>query len=398
MGCPTDGLSKKMERQLELAVAIPTYNRLENLQECVKKFDLQVVPDFVNLSLVISNSASNDGTLEYLNELSSTRKNVHVFNKTLDWVGGNYGCILEALPQKIDWVWFMGDDDEFYSPKSIQKVCDLIFQNQHNKDFAFIHACDAARTRNTGSSFINTTMNLCRKFGYLEMLGWFTSLVVRRTEFEASLIQIHQRATVMRGQKLSKTPYSAFFHSSYFLENLHDKVGAFFDEPLVCEQPSANQSKTENRWQNENMGERYLFVVDDFQRLIKSNLPLKNLPSEFFKYHKYHLWDRFIIFQIDAALEIVRRKDPKLIAAYKPQFKKNWQRIELLATMLSKSETQKWLIILSRNIQEQCEIIFNRTDDTTVYELLSNTRKYLTLGCYDYKLDHSENQIFKTKI
>ena len=37
MGCPTDGLSKKMERQLELAVAIPTYNRLENLQECVKK-------------------------------------------------------------------------------------------------------------------------------------------------------------------------------------------------------------------------------------------------------------------------------------------------------------------------------------------------------------------------
>ena len=59
-------------------------------------------------------------------------------------------------------------------------------------------------------------------------------------------------------------------------------------------------------------------------------------------------------------LKSYRRKDPKLIAAYKPQFKKNWQRIELLATMLSKSETQKWLIILSRNIQEQCEIIFNR--------------------------------------
>ena len=134
MGCPTDGLSKKMERQLELAVAIPTYNRLENLLECVKKIDLQVVPDFVNLSLVISNSASNDGTSEYLNKLSSTRKNVYVFNKTLDWVGGNYGCILEALPLKTDWVWFMGDDDEFYSPKSIQKVSDLISQNQNNKD------------------------------------------------------------------------------------------------------------------------------------------------------------------------------------------------------------------------------------------------------------------------
>lgn len=387
-----------MERQLEIAVAIPTYNRLENLRECVKKFDLQMVPDSVNLSLVISNSASIDGTSEYLNELTSTRKNVHVFNKILDWVGGNYGCILEALPPKIDWVWFMGDDDEFCSPKSIQKISDLIFQNRHNKDFAFIHACDEARTRNTGSSFIDTTMNLCKKFGYLEMLGWFTSLVVRRTEFEASLIQIHQRATVMRGRKLAKTPYSAFFHSSYLLENLHEKVGAFFDEPLVREQPSANQTKTENRWQNENMGERYLFVVDDFQRLIKSNLPLKNLPSEFFKYHKYHLWDRFIIFQIDAALEIAQRKDPKLIATYNPQFQKNWQRIELLATMLAKSETQKWLIILSRTIQEQCETLFNRIEDTTIRASLINTRKYLTLGCYDYMLDHSERQIFQTKI
>ncbi len=387
-----------MERQLEIAVAIPTYNRLENLRECVKKFDLQMVPDSVNLSLVISNSASIDGTSEYLNELTSTRKNVHVFNKILDWVGGNYGCILEALPPKIDWVWFMGNDDEFCSPKSIQKISDLIFQNRHNKDFAFIHACDEARTRNTGSSFIDTTMNLCKKFGYLEMLGWFTSLVVRRTEFEASLIQIHQRATVMRGRKLAKTPYSAFFHSSYLLENLHEKVGAFFDEPLVREQPSANQTKTEIRWQNENMGERYLFVVDDFQRLIKSNLPLKNLPSEFFKYHKYHLWDRFIIFQIDAALEIAQRKDPKLIATYNPQFQKNWQRIELLATMLAKSETQKWLIILSRTIQEQCETLFNRNEDTTIRASLINTRKYLTLGCYDYKLDHSERQIFQTKI
>ena len=384
-----------MERKLEFAVVIPTYNRLENLQECVKKYDIQTVPDFVNLSLVVSNSASTDGTSEFLTQLSRNRSDVHVFNKILDWVGGNYGCILEALPAKIDWVWFMGDDDEFCSSKSVQKVCDLIYQNRHTEDFAFIHACDEARTTNTGSCFIDTTMNLCRKFGYLEMLGWFTSLVVRRSEFEASLIKIHQRATVMRGKKLAKTPYSAFFHSSYFLQNLHEKIGAFFDEPLVREQPSANHSKTEDRWQNENMGERYLFVVDDFQRLLKSNLPLTNLPTQFFKYHKYHLWDRFIIFQIDAALEIARRKDPKIIATFKPQFLSNWQRIEILATMLSKSETQKWLIIFSRTIQRQCEMLFGAVDDSSIHNLLTDTRQYLTLACYDYKINHSENQIFR---
>lgn len=386
-----------MDKKLELAIAIPTYNRLENLRICVEKFDFQVVPDFVNLSLIISNSASTDGTTEYLNELTSNRDNVYIFNEILDWVSGNYGCILKALPPKIDWVWFMGDDDEFCSLKSIQKVCDLISQNQHNKNFAFIHACDEARSRNSGSCFIDTTMNLCRKFGYLEMLGWFTSLVVRRTEFEASLIQIHQRLTVMRGEKLANTPYSAFIHSSYFLENLHDKCGVFYDEPLVREQPSTNHRQTEKRWQNENMGERYLFVVDDFQRLMKSNLPLTNLSSCFFKYHKYHLWDRFIIFQIDAALEIASRGDPQVIASYKPRFLQNWRRIESMATMLSNSETQKWLIISSRTIQALCENLFSEPNDVRICSLLADTRKYHTLGCYDNKLDFAERQIFRNK-
>ena len=216
-------------QKLELAVAVPTYNRLVNLQECVKKFDIQLVPDYVNLSLVISNSASTDGTRKYLSNLAIARENIYIFNEILDWENGNYGGILEALPNKIDWVWFMGDDDEFSSSMSVHKVCDLISKNQHKKDFAFVHACDEARSKKTGMVYRDTTINLCKQFGYLEMLGWFTSLIVRKSEFVASLTEIHQQTTIMRGKALSKTPYSAFFHSSYFLQNLHNKVGVFLD-------------------------------------------------------------------------------------------------------------------------------------------------------------------------
>jgi len=383
-------------QKLELAVAIPTYNRLVNLQECIKKFDSQVVPDYVNLSLVISNSASIDGTRQYLSNFASSRENTYIFNEILDWENGNYGGILEALPNKIDWVWFMGDDDEFCSSMSIHKVCELIFKNQYNKDFAFIHACDEARSKKTGKVFKDTTMSLCKQFGYLEMLGWFTSLIIRKAEFVASLIEIHQQATIMRGKKLSTTPYSAFFHSSYFLQNLHKKVGVFLDEPLVREQSKADQIKTEQRWQNENMGERYLFVVDDFKRLISLGLPLTNLPSEFFKYHKYHLWDRFIIFQISAAIEIVQKKEPKLINIYKPRFHQNWRRIETMATMLDKSEIQKWLIIVTRNTQAQCDLLFSNPNDNKILGLITETRRYLTLGCYDYSIDYAEHKIFRS--
>ena len=383
-------------QKLELAVAIPTYNRLVNLQVCIKKFDIQLVPDYVNLSLVISNSASTDGTSDYLSKLARARENMYIFNEILDWENGNYGGILEALPNKIDWVWFMGDDDEFSSSMSIHKICDLISKNQHKKDFAFVHACDELRSKKTGMIYRDTTINLCKRFGYLEMLGWFTSLIVRKSEFVVSLTEIHQQTTVMRGKALSKTPYSAFFHSSYFLQNLYEKVGIFLDEPVVREQSKVDKIQTEHRWQNENMGERYLFVVDDFERLISLGLPLTNLPSEFFKYHRYHLWDRFIIFQISAAIEIAQKRDPKLVTIYKPKFLQNWQRIETMATMLNKSEIQKWLIIVTRNAQAQCDLLFSNPDDKNILGLLAETRKYLTLGCYDYSLDYAENKIFRS--
>ncbi len=60
------------------------------------------------------------------------------------------GGILEALPDDADWIWFMGDDDEFSSDKSISKVCNLLLQNHQNKNLAFIHACDEKRSKKTG--------------------------------------------------------------------------------------------------------------------------------------------------------------------------------------------------------------------------------------------------------
>ena len=384
-----------MNEQIEIAVAIPTYNRLENLQQCVTRFNSQIVPDAVNLSLVISNSASTDGTAHYLQKLVKSQKNIYVFNELLDWVGGNYGCILKALPPKIEWVWLMGDDDEFASPESVKKVCQLISKNKKNKDFAFIHACDQARSQQSGNVFLDSTFNLCKRFGYLEMLGWFTSLVVRKKEFVSALLEIHQRASVMRGKELIKTPFSAFFHSSYLLQHLHKTSGALFDEPLVREQQKTDHAETEKRWANENMGERYLYVVDDFQRLIELGLPLGALPSQFFKYHKYHLWDRFIIYQINAALELVGSKDPLLISAYQPNFQKNWQRIEFIATMLASTEIQKWLLILSQNVRALSQLLFREPNNKSISEILTQTRNYLTLGCYDYNINHHENTIFR---
>ena len=85
-----------------------------------------------------------------------------------------------------------------------------------------------------------------------------------------------------------------------------------------------------------------------------------------------------------------------LLKIYKPKFLQNWQRIETMATMLNKSEIQKLLIIVTRNAQAQCDLLFSNPDDKNILGLLAETRKYLTLGCYDYSLDYAENKIFRS--
>ena len=46
----------------------------------------------------------------------------------------------------------MGDDDQFVSPNSVSKISKIISENATNDNFAFIHACDAKRSKNTGEA------------------------------------------------------------------------------------------------------------------------------------------------------------------------------------------------------------------------------------------------------
>jgi len=381
---------------MKIVIAIPTFNRCEKLKRNIESIDKQIIPDGVELSLAISNSASTDNTQQFLTELSAHRDNTFLFNQQTEWTGGNYGYLESVIPEQTDWVWYMGDDDYFPEKTSIASMCEFLKKNDSDQDFIFVHACQAQRSRSSGQVFKADVLDLCNEFGYIEMLGWISSIVMRAKPFKNALRKIDKRVQVARTEPPLGNSQSAFFHSSYFLEEIYHKKGAFIDLPFIEPQDESMTEETRQRWQNENMGERYIYVVDDLIRLREMGLPLTNLPSQFFKYHKYHLWDRFISFQISAAIEIAQKNDPKLTNIYKQRFLQNWRRIETMATMLGKSEIQKWLIIVTRNAQAQCDLLFSDPDDKNILGLITETRRYLTLGCYNYKLDYAEQKIFRT--
>ena len=54
---------------MKFAIAIPTYNRLSNLKRAIEHIENQVFDSNVELYCVISNTASTDGTHDYLMNL-----------------------------------------------------------------------------------------------------------------------------------------------------------------------------------------------------------------------------------------------------------------------------------------------------------------------------------------
>ena len=60
--------------KIKLAIAIPTYNRLEKLKILLNSIDNQIFCKDLELSLFISNIASTDGTSEFLEKENQRKK------------------------------------------------------------------------------------------------------------------------------------------------------------------------------------------------------------------------------------------------------------------------------------------------------------------------------------
>ncbi len=369
---------------MHVVVAIPTYNRCSYLKTNIEYFDKQVVSQDVKLSLAISNSASIDGTEDFLNGLVAERDNLSIYNKLRDWNGYNYGCLLEAIPKDADWVWLMGDDDYLTDPKSVEIVCNLIKDQKSNSDFAFVHACQGRRSTNSGDVYIDNVLTLCNEIGYLEVLGWISSLVIRRDVFETAISQTYERGLKAKDEPGDANTHSAFFQAGYLLEALHDKTGALIDLPLVEPQDESQTPESIQRWHDENMGERYIYVMDDLERLIDAGVSLTKLDAKFFRYHTFHLWDRFITYQAAVLVDFAKAPDKQLAFKKLSRYTTNWERISKIPDYLSDGVLKKSLASIIDCNASLCELYLSKNFDHGIGTLLDKQAQLHSLPTYPF--------------
>jgi glycosyltransferase involved in cell wall biosynthesis len=361
--------------QVHIAIAIPTFNRLSYLKRNINSIFNQSLNPKITLSIVIANSASSDGTADFLESLAQRHSDVYCYNQKADTENQNLKFLSETVPKDVDWVWLLGDDDYLASEHSVAKVAEVIAQHPESK-LSFIHACQARRSKNTGSVISMPTEQLCQELGYHEMLGWYSSLVVQRDIFCKSMLDAHNKINSKEGSSNEiDARYSAYVHSRFLYQYLHGKIGAFVDLPLVEPQDKGQTKSTQLRWNKYQMGERFLFVVDDFMALVKQGLlPEKNSLS-FFRLVTYSWWDRYFVRLFgeigDQSIPYAQKSSKQNI----DRLQNHWKRIQTLASMLDDPELTKALNIRATHGIELTDLYF-RTQGQNKFVLESIARHF----------------------
>jgi len=312
-------IRSNMNKTIKLTIAIPTFERLAHLKTAIKHIRALSVPRDMSLHLAISNSESRDGTRDFLEALNMPEITLHKFN-TPQWefprrqVRSNWVRLAGLVPAESDWVWLHGDDDAITDKKALHRIVSL---SRHVDHPGLILFPAAARSNRSGKILSDSLVNLCQRYGFHEMLGWMSQLVMSGPLFINAMRDFARfcgesldtcshasgkKRGKHRGTKLPedsdnefvKRYVSAFHHSTMVLRNFRDGSTVFADFGVIEEQPPIVR-KFESRIirrRREGIRDRFFFLVDDFIKYL--DIHEQTLTASFLRYVNKYLTDLMV--------------------------------------------------------------------------------------------------------
>lgn len=116
-----------------VSAIITTHNRIELLKRAILSVKNQT---YSNIEIIIVNDNSNDGTMEYLNELSvHDRSILHINISPEESHGGNYARNQGIKNASGEYIAFL-DDDDYWMPQKIMKQVDFL---KNHSDFEMVY-------------------------------------------------------------------------------------------------------------------------------------------------------------------------------------------------------------------------------------------------------------------
>ena len=284
--------------KFKITIAIPTFNRVDRLNQLIESIESQYIPKEVDLKVAISNTASQDDTFTYLNLLSKFDSHKYIIHNKIKFVPNWYNLI-SIVPADSHYVWLIGDDDELTSKYSLSRLYKTLCK-QPNLPAIFVPA--SSKERDNGLE-IGRVEELCNLYGFHKILGWISSHVLR--------YDIYLEVYKIFGERYSfkhtnprdcyKNQIGLFLHSTTVYKIIFGKNVAILYDDIIAEQAYQRDIKSIIRDGDYRLKKYYSFrFFFDISDLYDINTERKFKPTEnFFRY----VSKDFLILLLDILIE-----------------------------------------------------------------------------------------------
>ncbi len=271
---------------MKLLVVIPTWNRAEYLEKAIQAIsEARAKAENCSVELFVSDNCSSDTTPEVLARWQGVAPWIHM--RRWEQHVTIWAQILErALLHsglEYDYLWLQGDDDWITDSSAYSKLAEALEASADDPP-ALVHCCPARRALpGEGVILGGTTEDLCNTYGWHDLLGWISGLVIARETVE--------RMMASAQWKLARP--SAFVHSEALLEAAYGRTMLILSKGYIDPQDAEQTEASKARWAKGNVGEAYWNIIPGLLNLKQRGILTTPLTLGFFRYLTYSFWDRF---------------------------------------------------------------------------------------------------------
>lgn len=284
---------------MKLLVVIPTWNRADYLDKAISAISTaRARARSCEVELFISDNQSSDRTPEVVARWQEAAPWIHCRRweeHTTRWSEilrrAFLGSDLEA-----DYLWLQGDDDWIVDSLAYEKLARAL-EAHADAPPALVHCCQARRSYpKDGRVVEGVTEDLCNLYGWHDLLGWISSLVISKDTV----------VRMMSSPQLDMAHPSVFCHSEALLEAAYGQRMLILAAGLIDPQDEEQTAECIERWRQARVPEQYWLIVPGLLNLRQRGILAKDLAPTFFRYQVYSFWDRFAgeIMTLTTALDV----------------------------------------------------------------------------------------------
>ena len=241
-------------QHFHFGIGIIAYDNPSALSDTVESIALQNLGENISLKIVVARNSDSISEAAIREAFAGCTENLSFIDISAYHDSNVMRCealsaLAEAFPNEANWVWTLEAGDRLWQADSIQLLATEL-QNRKYFDSAAVHLCDATRSFDSGHTEQKNIGQLCEMFGYLEIVGRISSLVLRPQHFKFAFSKhLKQTATAARQNEIWVSHHT---HSQFLFLAMSKSQASMLDLKIIDQATGENWAapQSSNAWFN----------------------------------------------------------------------------------------------------------------------------------------------------